>query len=60
MMTTGLDDSESCEIWEHLNINHLDQLQLRFLTATPTQYQDNSTSTGEIRKYSNKIILWIQ
>ena len=46
----GLCDSESCEVWEYLNTSHLDQLQLGFLTATPTQHLDNSSSTGEVIK----------
>ena len=52
---TGAGDSESCEVWEYLNTNHLDQLQLSFLTATPTHYLDNSTSTGKAISYKLEI-----
>ena len=54
----GLCDSESCEVWEYLNTSHLDQLQLGFLSATPTRYLDNSPSTGTVILTVQESSLW--
>ena len=34
-------------VWSVLNINHLEQIQARFLSGTPTHLQDNSSSPGK-------------
>ena len=36
---------EFSDIWDHLTTGQLEQLQIRFSTVTPTQFQDNSSST---------------
>ena len=34
-------------VWSVLNINHLEQIQARFLSGTPTHLRDNSSSPGK-------------
>ena len=43
----GGPNGEGDNVWSVLNINHLEQIQARFLSGTPTHLQENSSSPGK-------------